>query len=322
MKKLKVFFALLISLALMLTLCCAASAEDEPAWALSMDGDTLTCLDNYYVRLNTAQFGVDIGEVIYKTESLAVYSVRGDTSGHLVWMVDREHMWPAGLFCLVDAKDEVSGKLLNFEPSDRFVTSQFSEYPITQDVGEGVIAELCAAEGERVEYAELGMSYYWYNQIYVYDSTGLVRTVVGSIFEDENNNYYYADYTTVEGTYFNYSGAPIEAFGSTIKLVQLTNEQFEALELGEDEEYVARREEYEAVMYNRNENIIVDDSSAADAIALVMSLLLFLVLPLAMLIIGIIGAIRSRRYRVFFIVAAALSVIILAAYVTILVLIL
>ena len=72
MKKLKVFFALLISLALMLTLCCAASAEDEPAWALSMDGDTLTCLDNYYVRLNTAQFGVDIGEVIYKTESLAV----------------------------------------------------------------------------------------------------------------------------------------------------------------------------------------------------------------------------------------------------------
>lgn len=322
MKKLKVFFALLISLALMLTLCLTASAEDTPAWALSEDGDTLTCLDNYYIRLDTVQFGVDIDKVIYKTDELVVYSVRGDGEGNLVWVIDREHQWEAGLFCLYEAKDEVSDKLKNFEPSDRYVSSGGWGYPITYDLGEGAVEMLRTAEGERVDYVELTQSYFWTYEVAVYDSDGLFSTAVGSICEDEEGNYYYADFTTVEGTYFDYSGAPAATFGSTIELVQLTAKQFETLNLGEDKEHIARREEYESLLYDYSENVIVEDKTSADLIALVMSVFLFGLLPLAMLVIGIIGAIRSKRYRTCFIVAAALSVIIIAAYVTIMVLVL
>lgn len=322
MKKLKVFFALLMSLALMFSFCAVASAEGEPAWSLSDDGNTLTCLDNYYVRFKTAQFGVDVDQVIYKTDEFVIYSVRGDSRGDLVWVIDRCGRWQAELFCLVDAKDEVSQKLLNFEPGNRFVSTGGWGYPITYDLGEGAIEALRAADGERVDYLELTENYSWTHEVAVYDSEGLFRTEVGYICEDDDGNRYYFDYTTVEGTQFNYGGSPMATFGSTAKLVLLTSEQFEALDLGADEEYIARSKEYDANFFRYDENIIVDDKTSADVIALVMSALLFGLLPLAAVVIGIIGTIRSRRYRTCFIVMAALGLVIIAAYATVMVMLL
>ena len=328
MKKFRIFAAVILAVSVICSLCCVGVSADNGnlSYSLSSDGEVLTdSAGERYVALDLCQFYISIDEKVWSDNQLLIYSVVGDSNRDILHVGIKNSYYEIDgtrIYCRESKADEIANSLSSFTPSNRYglAVSSYTQLETVQ-LDDAEVDALLNGPSVKLDYSKLMKEYYSCCNIVIYDQTGVFSTSVGEVWvieDDGQKVFYYIDYRKISGVSFNYDGSVNVTFGSVADAV-LLDEKTAGNIIAKDTEH---HEEYYDELYDvGNGYVTISDSRVADIIALVLSIILFGLIPLAVIVMGVVFILRRSRMTPVWVVMMCASVLVIAALVTILILV-
>lgn len=328
MKKFRIFAAVILAVSVICSLCCVGVSADNGnlSYSLSSDGEVLTdSAGERYVALDLCQFYISIDEKVWSDNQLLIYSVVGDSNRDILHVGIKngdyapDNTW---VYCRESKADDIINSLSSFTPDNRYGLA-VSCYPQidTVQLDDAEVDALLNGPSVKLDYSKLMKEYYSCCNIVIYDQTGVFSTSVGEVWvieDDGQKAFYYIDYRKISGVSFNYDGSVNVTFGSVADAA-LLDEKTAGNIIAKDTEH---HEEYYDELYDvGNGYVTISDSRVADIIALVLSIVLFGLIPLAVIVMGVVFILRRSRMTPVWVVMMCASVLVIAALVTVLILV-